>query len=194
MKFPAVLGGIRGKLIAIFVLIKVVPLLLLAGFAWYATSQLGKDVSVKAGSMADTMLSTIKSVGKTVTDDSIRALDLRSREAIEAMTTDAAKEIATFLYARDADIRQAAVIDPSEPAFRNFLNERSRPLYQHGAWKLAEDGSSWVPEKPQTREAKVTRPILPDNAKDFHARPPEYYGESEQRPSPPPRSCCHGRR
>ena len=89
MRLPAFLGGIRGKLIAIFVLIKVVPLLLLAWFAWYATSQLGQDVSKKAGSMADAMLSTIKSVGKTVTDDSIRALDQRSREAIESLTTDA---------------------------------------------------------------------------------------------------------
>ena len=86
MKYPAFLGGIRGKLISIFVLIKVVPLLLLAGFAWYATSQLGNDVSLKAGSMADAMLSTIKTVGQTVTDDSIRALDQRSRDADKAIT------------------------------------------------------------------------------------------------------------
>lgn len=182
MKLPAFLGGIRGKLIGIFVLIKVVPLLLLAGFAWYATSQLGEDVSIKAGSMADAMLSTIKTVGKTVTDDSIRALDQRSREAIEALTTDAAKEIATFLHDRDSDIRQASGLEPSEAAFRRFLSERSRPIYQHGPWKLADDGQSWVPETPVVREAKVTRPVLADNARDFHTRPAEYFGEAEQRP------------
>lgn len=182
MKPPAFLSGIRGKLIAIFVLIKVVPLVLLAWFAWYAISQLGEEVSVKAGGMADAMLTTTKSIGKTVTDDSIRALDLRSREAIEALTTDTAKEIASFLYDRDNDIRQAADLEPSEAAFRRFLNERRRLIYQHGPWKLAEDGKSWVPEKPVVREAKVTRPVLPDNAKDFHARPPEYLGEAEQRP------------
>ncbi|MBS1140163.1 MAG: ATP-binding region, ATPase-like:Histidine kinase, region:Histidine kinase N-terminal [Proteobacteria bacterium] len=182
MKLPAFLGGIRGKLIAIFVLIKVVPLVLLAWYAWHATSQLGEEVSVKAGSMADSMLSTIKSVGKTVTDDSIRALDLRSREAIEAMTTDTAKEIANFLYDRDNDIRQASDLEPSEAAFRLFMNERRRTIYRHATWKLAEDGKSWVPEKELAREAKVTRPVLPDNAKDFHARPPEYLGEAEQRP------------
>ena len=181
MKRPAFLSGIRGKLIAIFVLIKVIPLVLLAWFAWYAISQLGQEVSSKAGSMADSMLSTIKSVGKTVTDDSIRALDLRSREAIEAMTTDTAKEIASFLYDRDNDIRQAADLEPSEAAFRRFLSERRRLIYRHAEWKLADDGKSWIPEKPVVREAKVTRPVLPDNAKDFHARPPEYLGEAEQR-------------
>jgi hypothetical protein len=39
-----------------------------------------------------------------------------------------------------------------------------------------------VPEKPVSREAKVTRPVLSDNAKNFHARAPEYLGEAEQRP------------
>ncbi len=182
MQLPAFMGGIRGKLIAIFVLIKVVPLLLLAWFAWHATSQLGGDVSEKAGGMADAMLATIKTIGTTVTDDSIRALDLRSREAIEALTTDTAKEIASFLYDRDSDIRQAAALDPSEASFRRFLAERQRDIHQHGQWKLADDGKSWIPEIPVVREAKVTRPILPDNAKDFHARPPEYLGEAERRP------------
>ena len=79
MQLPAFMGGIRGKLIAIFVLIKVVPLLLLAWFAWHAISQLGGDVSEKAGGMADAMLATIKTIGTTVTDVSIRALDLRSQ-------------------------------------------------------------------------------------------------------------------
>ncbi|QRM18931.1 HAMP domain-containing protein [Dechloromonas sp. TW-R-39-2] len=182
MKLPAFLIGIRGKLIAIFVLIKVVPLILLAWFAWHAAQQLGADVSIKAGSMADAMLSSIKAVGQTVTDDSIRALDLRSREAIEALTTDAAKEIADFLYDRDRDIQVAAGMEPSEGAFRRFLADRNRPLFQHAKWILAKDEKSWVPEKPVVREAKVTRPILPDNAKDFHTRAPEYFGEQENRP------------
>lgn len=182
MKLPVFLGGIRGKLIAIFVAIKVIPLLLLAWFAWHAASLLGSDVSEKASGMADAMLSAIRNIGKTVTDDSIRALDLRSREAIEALTTDTAKEIASFLYARDRDILQAAAIEPSEAAFGRFLAQRQRILYQHGPWKLADDGKAWVPEQPLAREAKVTRPILPDNAKDFHARPPEYQGEPEHRP------------
>ena len=181
MPFPAFMGGIRGKLISIFVLIKVIPLLLLAWFAWYATSRLGNDVSAKAGSMADAILVTMKSMGKTATDDSIRALDLRSREAIEALTTDTAKEIASFLYDRDNDIRQAATLPPSEEAFAQFLSEHQRDIYQHGKWRLADDGKSWIPEQPVAQETKATRPPLPDNAKDFHARSPEYLGERQRR-------------
>lgn len=182
MKLPGFLSGIRGKLIAIFVLIKVVPLILLAWFAWHATEQLGADISKKAGGMVDSMLTTIGVVGKTVTDGSIKALDERSREAIEAMTTDVAREIAMFLYDRDRDILAAADIEPSVENYRRFLVRRSRLLYEHGAWELSADEKSWVPKTVVKQEAKVTRPILPDNAKEFHARPPEYLGEALQRP------------
>ena len=179
---PTFLTGIRGKLIGIFVLIKVVPLVLLAWFAWHAATRLGEDVAVQAHSMADTTLTTIQAMGKTMTEDSIRALDLRSREAIEQLTTEAARQVAAFLYDRDRDILAAANLDPSEAGFRRFLSDRSRAVFKHGKWKLAEDGKSWVPEKPVAREAKVTRSVLEDNAKDFHARPPEYLGEAQQRP------------
>lgn len=174
--------GIRGKLITIFVLIKVIPLILLAWYAWHATHDLGKAVSDQAGGMADAMLNTLNTMGQTVTEDSIRALDQRSREAIEALTTDTAKEIAAFLYDRDNDIRMATRLAPSETAYRAFLADRTRILHQHGEWRLSADGKGWEPVKPVRTEATVTRPILPDNAKDFHARPPEYAGEPENRP------------
>jgi signal transduction histidine kinase len=175
--------GIRAKLIGIFVLIKMIPLVLIAWYAWHASQQLGADISSKVGNMADAMLSSIKAVGQTVTEDSIAALDERSREAIETLTTDTAKKIADFLYGRDQDIRLAANLEPSEAGFRRFLNDRTRTLYQHGPWQLAADGKSWVPQNPPPlREAMVTRPILADNAKNFHARAPEYLGEAEQRP------------
>ena len=182
MKLPDFLTGIRGKLIAIFVLIKVVPLLLLAWFAWHATEQLGAQVSERAGAMVDSMLATIGDVGKAATDDSIKALDARSREAIEAMTTDVAHEIANFLYARDRDILVAADLEPSAENYRRFLAQRKRITYDHDVWELAADGKSWVPKNPVKHEAKITRPVLADNAKEFHARPPEYLGEPIPRP------------
>ena len=174
--------GMRNKLIAIFVLIKIVPLILLAWFAWHATTQLGREITQSTGEIADSMIDSIKTIGNTVTSDSIRALDLRSREAIETLTTDTARAIANFLYERDGDIRLAATLPPSRPLYQDFILSKTRPLYQHGRWKLAEDGQSWVAEDPVAMDAKITRPILPDNSKDFHARPAEYLGQEEDRP------------
>jgi CO dehydrogenase/acetyl-CoA synthase alpha subunit len=96
--------GIRGKLILIFIAIKVVPLVLLAGYAWKAAESLGEGVSARGVQMADAMRKTQQQTGKTAIDDAVRALDERSREAIESLTTSLARQVADFLYERDSDV------------------------------------------------------------------------------------------
>lgn len=179
------LGGIRGKLIAIFVVIKVVPLLLLAVLAWSMAQKLGSTVSSQAGAMAESMLATIKEVGDEATGDAIKALDDRAREDIERLTTDTARAVAAFLYDRDADIQQAAQVEPAEAAYRSFLQFRKRNIYKHGQWQLSEDQKRWQPAAPESwDEALAADPAqaLPDNAKAFSARPPEFVGHAEKRP------------
>lgn len=179
------MGGIRGKLIAIFVVIKVVPLLLLATLAWNMAQRLGETVSEQAGSMAESMLSAVKQVGDAATDDAIKALDDRAREGIERLTTDTARAVAAFLYDRDADVLQAAQVEPGEAAFRSFLTHRARTLYHHGEWQLAEDQKRWAPAMPEAWDealAADAKQALVDNAKAFSARPPEYLGQPDRRP------------
>ena len=167
--------GIRAKLIIIFVAIKVVPLVLLAGFAWQAAQELGEGVSYRAVQMADAMHITQQQTGKTAVDDAVEALDKRSREAIETLTTDLAREVADFLYDRDKDALQAATIEPSEAAYRSFLAHRTREIYEHGKYAPTADGKGWMPVTPISSDNPVRAP-LPDNTKDFHTRLPENYG------------------
>jgi signal transduction histidine kinase len=173
--------GIRGKLIAIFVAIKVVPLVLLAWYAWQAAQWLAEGVSSRAEQMADVMRVTQSQTGKTANDDAVRALDERSREAIESLSTDVARQVADFLYDRDSEVLQAATLEPSESAYRRFLAGHTRELYEHGKYVPTADGKGWMPVEPYSVENPV-RPPLADNAKDFHTRPPENYGTKTQRP------------
>jgi PAS domain S-box-containing protein len=177
--------GIRAKLIGIFVLIKVVPLLLLALFAWQAAKQLGENVADRSTAMADQMLGTIKSVGNTVTLDATRALDERSSEAIERLTTDTARAVAGFLYGRDRDILRAAQLEPSEAGYRAFLASHKGELFAHGPWKLADDGKHWEPATAEGVDPALAadpKQALPDNSRGFRARPPDYLGRKELRP------------
>lgn len=177
--------GIRGKLIAIFVVIKVLPLLLLALLAWSMAQRLGDTVSAQASAMAESMLATIKQVSNAATDDAIKALDDRARVAIERLTTDTARAVAAFLYDRDSDVLQAAQIEPSEAAYRSFLRHRERPLHRHGEWRLSDDQTRWEPAAPESWDealAADAQQALPDNASAFSARPPEFIGHVEPRP------------
>ena len=173
--------GIRAKLIVIFVAIKVVPLLLLAWFAWQAAQGLGEGVSSRALQMADAMRLSQQQTGKTANDDAVRALDERSREAIESLTTNLARQVADFLYDRDKDILQAAGLAPSEAAYQQFITGHTRELFEPGPYAPTADGKGWQPTQPFLPENPVRAP-LPDNAKDFHTRLPENYGTPRLRP------------
>jgi diguanylate cyclase (GGDEF)-like protein len=174
--------SIRTKLIGLFVLIKLLPLLVLAFLAWQAYQILGKQVVDHAGEILQDMRATVQEVGTRVTNDSIRQLDVRSREAIERLTTDTARSLADFLYDRDADSRTAALLEPTEAAYRAFLQGRVRGAIEHGPWRLAEDGKSWEPAVPDKLGFPVVTASLPDNQKDFHYRPPERIGKLARRP------------
>ena len=173
--------GIRAKLIIIFVAIKVVPLVLLAGYAWQAARGLGDGVSTRAVEMADAMRATQQQTGKMAIEDSVRALDERSREAIEALTTDIARQVAGFLYDRDGDVLRAAAIEPSASAYADFLASHVRVLYEHGNYVPAPDGTGWMPERPYNADNPVRSPLA-DNAKNFHTRSAENYGQRVLRP------------
>ncbi|MDP5240639.1 HAMP domain-containing sensor histidine kinase [Uliginosibacterium sp. 31-16] len=177
--------GLRAKLVLIFVAIKVVPLVLLAWLAWSAAHQLALALGTRATGMADNMVGAIREVGDKVTTDAIHALDDRSREGIERLTTDIARSLAAFLYDRDNDIRSAALLEPGEAAYGQFLQGQVREHFVHGAWKLAADGSKWEPVvsvKPDPATIADAHQALPDNARSFSARPPEYLGERALRP------------
>lgn len=163
---------LRSKLIAIFVAIKVVPLLLLALFAWGATSDLAQLVTYRAVAMSDSMLDTQRSTGKTATEDAIEALDTRSREAIEALTTDIAHQVSQFLYDRDQDVLSAAALEPVAARYRHFIDTHQRRIEDHGAYEPSADGRDWVESAPVEPNLDLVRAPLPDNSLNFHYRAP----------------------
>lgn len=174
--------GIRCKLITIFVLIKVLPLIVLAWVAWNGIVLLGQSVEDKVAYLSRDTREIVSSIGDTAVDSSIRALDLKSREAIERLTTDTARRVAAFLYDRDNNIRLAAEVEPTEDNYRDFLKPFSRRVTESIPWQLNEAGDEWVPSKPCSANKSVAKVRNPDNVKDFHSRPPEDCGVFIDRP------------
>lgn len=174
--------SLRAKLIAIFIAIKLVPLVLLAAFAWSAARDLGALVTARAVTMSEAMRETQMHTGQTAIDDSISALDDRSREAIEALTTGAARSIAQFLHERDEDVLHAAGLPPTEAAYRQFIDARQRRIEDHGAYVLDTDGERWVEAALPARAVELVRAPHPDNASNFHYRAPDDRTGSQRRP------------
>jgi signal transduction histidine kinase/ActR/RegA family two-component response regulator len=120
----------RGKLITIFLLVKVIPLILLAIIAWRQASHQGD---------------TLKTIA---VEDSADALNDIAVENIERMSTTAAERVADFLYARDGDVLYAAQMEKTPESFSRFVEGARGRLVRRGTWKLSADGKSWEPEAP----------------------------------------------
>lgn len=169
--------GIREKLIIIFLIVKVIPLILLAVIAWRALITLGtvlRDTSVA---------------------DSREALTASAVETIERISTETAQKVAEFLYGRDADISFIAKmledfdfndrnkIKKVESLFQNYCDNKRGNLRRHGHWKVAEDGMSWVqtdpyipPQDTSERSRNKENNDTIDGA-SFHYRSPYGYGD-----------------
>lgn len=174
--------GIRCKLVIIFVLIKVLPLVALAWVAWSGITLLGTSVQEKIAGLSQETQAVVGEVSELAVDSSIRALDIKSRENIERLTTDTARIVARFLYSRDDDIRLAASLAPTRESYRKFLAPMRRKVTGHKPWVMNDEGTAWVPADNPFYPEPMVKAQNHDNAKDFHYRPPEGNGIQEDRP------------
>ncbi|MDR1082847.1 MAG: hypothetical protein LBL27_03145, partial [Coriobacteriales bacterium] len=165
--------GVRGKLITVFILVKVIPLILLALLAWYQIIQLGVVLREQA------------------VKDSTEALNHNAIENIERMTTTIAEEVAEFLYGRDSDISVLATmsasdgdsndsrdLDALEERYHTFLGNKTGRLVEAGEWGLTDDGMSWVRLDSSTAAESGNVSTNPENDDEvngasFHYRPPD---------------------
>ena len=159
-----------------------IPLVVLAWFAWNEISTLAITLESHINRMADTSTQTTKQVANLATSSSIRALDIKSREAIERLTTDTALRVAAFLKGRDGDIRLAALLPHDTNTYKAFLNTQKRSIILHDPWVINETGDAW---KPATKQPASNHSVLagnPDNELDFHYRGQEQIGTQKEIP------------
>lgn len=138
--------GLRTKLIIIFMLVKVIPLVLLAGVAWWQITNQGdalRDISVL---------------------DSTSALNEMAVKNIERMTTVTATEVARFLYDRDDDLLYVATMAPIEENYRLFAENTKRQVIAPSQWVLDPARELWMPTgSPVTQELGVIQSTNKEN-------------------------------
>jgi signal transduction histidine kinase/CheY-like chemotaxis protein/HAMP domain-containing protein len=172
--------GIRAKLIIIFVIIKVIPLVLLTLIAWGQFRYLAEELNKRTEELKNKANDALTNLGSISVEDSVLALNDSAIIRLERTSTDLAKSIANFLYQRDDDILYVAGLEPDEAAYRHFLNHRNGSLVKQREWILAADGNSWIPVEPLT--IGVYSPSTnSENNTNYRNRPPELW-ETEERP------------
>ena len=126
--------GMRAKLIIIFLIVKIIPLLLVVLISVSQLTALGvrlRDIAV---------------------EDSQVALNSSAVQTIERMSTDTAQRVADFLYQRDDDIRYLASLAETydgniyqiEKAYEAFVRAQYGRVVEHSEWVLDEETGLWV--------------------------------------------------
>ncbi|MDR1211336.1 MAG: response regulator [Spirochaetaceae bacterium] len=172
--------GMRAKLIIIFVIIKVIPLLLLTFMAWRQAVHLGDELNRRTQELTVTANKALAETGNMAVEDSVKALNNSATEQIERTSTDTARRVADFLYDRDRDILYAAALEPDEDAYRRFLTYKTGALIKKREWVLAGDGKSWVPVEPLPTGG-YSPSTNPENDTNYHNLP-QILWETEERP------------
>ena len=180
-RFLSSLGlGMRAKLIIIFLIIKVIPLVLLTFIAWRQFSILGDELGRRTQELTEKANQALTETGDIAVRDAVEALDEQAVEDIERMSTDVARSVADFLYERDDDILFAASLKPDPEIYRNFVERRRGKLVRQGKWALAANGRSWVPARP-SEQGLIVQSSNRENNINFNYRPPDTF-DYESRP------------
>ncbi len=166
--------GLRAKLIVIFIIIKVLPLVLIALVAWQQALDLGNVMQERTTALADKAVGELTAAGKLAVNDAVEALDNRGTQEIERLTTDTAQKVADFLYGRDDDLRTMAAMPVDKSIYKAFVDNMQKNVMVQSKWVLSEDKKTWVPEVKKD-DLAILAFASEQNSNRFHYRKPDLF-------------------
>ncbi|MDR0838630.1 MAG: PAS domain-containing protein, partial [Oscillospiraceae bacterium] len=148
--------GLRAKLLITFLLVKVIPLIIVAVIAYGQIGVLGMRLR------------------NIAVEYSQNALNASAVESIERMSTDTAQRVADFLYGRDDDIRYLANLAGAlggdlgliEDAYSAFVRSKTGRVAASGEWVLDEGLNKWVPAVTRDMSDTIGKSTNPQNEEE----------------------------
>ena len=160
--------SIKLKLIVLFVLIKVIPLLLISFIAYEGVNRLNEYFLDSTEKLFSDNKKIIKETADNAINDSIKALDKKSQQFLERISYEIANNVANFLYERDSDILFLSKIQINQEILESFYKSKSKEIITHDEYSYDDKTNSWVSNeelKSEEREIKIAQ--LKDNEKEF---------------------------
>ncbi len=169
--FLNVSTGMHTKLIALFVVIKVLPLLLIAMLAWTQSSNMADELQIRLNELSVTLENSLEFTGNVAVEDSMQALEIRVRNEFERTTTDLANRLASLLYSVDDDLRFLASVKPSNELYQAFIQNHVSPILDQSEYIWSDIENAWVLAEEKTKPAENINSNLENEA--FHYRAPD---------------------
>ncbi len=161
--------SIRIKLLIIFILIKILPLLFIAFIAYEGVIKLDMYINKSTTFLFNQNKEIIINTANASIEDSIKNLDKKSQESLEKVSYEIANQVANFLYERDKDIIFLSKLEPNEAILRNFYESKKKEVTIHGQYYYDENTNNYKTNEEfiSPNRDKLTS-NLKDNEKEFN--------------------------
>jgi signal transduction histidine kinase/CheY-like chemotaxis protein len=161
---------IKSKLILLFIVIKVLPLLLISFIAIEGARSLNHYFEKSTKESFIKSKEIIENTADTAIKDSIQALDKKSQNAIERLSFELAEEIANFLYERDRDLLFLSKLGTrlDENILKSFMESKSAKIVLHPEYTYNEEKKEWLPTESKTDNLQNIEAELQENKKEFN--------------------------
>ncbi|WP_458699996.1 EAL domain-containing protein [Sulfurospirillum sp. 1307] len=160
--------SIKTKLVIVFIVFKILPLLLLAAIGLFSFLEIDKLLHKSSSQIITKSTKSIKNTTDLTIQDSIKALDRKSQEMLENKTYEIANKVAEFLKQRDQDILFLSKQTINPTVLKNFYDRKSREIYVPISYHYDERLDKWLPNETTKEKTKKEFAILKDNKREFH--------------------------
>ncbi|PUE67669.1 sensor histidine kinase [Arcobacter lacus] len=161
--------SIRIKLIVIFILIKIIPLLFIAYIAYEGVLKLDMYINKSTTFLFNQNKEIIINTANASIEDSIKNLDKKSQDSLEKISYEIANNIADFLYERDKDLLFLSKLDLNQKILENFYESKTRNVIVHDEYFYDDETNTYKTKeeiKKVERDKKTAN--LKENEKEFN--------------------------
>ena len=165
---------IKVKLILLFIVIKIIPLLIISFIAYEGVINLEKYLNNSTRYLFNENKEIILNTANASIEDSIKNLDKKSQLSLERLSFELAKNVANFLYERDSDLLFLSKLEPNEKLFKEFYTNKRKDIIIHEDYTYDETSKTWIStQKNDEQNLQKEKATLVDNEKEFNYTIPE---------------------
>ncbi|MFW2567219.1 ATP-binding protein [Aliarcobacter butzleri] len=161
--------SIKIKLIIIFILIKIIPLLFVSYIAYEGILKLEQYLNKSTNFLYNQSKEVISNTANASIEDSIKILDKKSQEFLEKLSNEIALNIANFLYERDRDLILLSKLELNQKVLDSFFEAKTKEITIHDEYYYDNETNSYKTKeeiKEVERDKKTAN--LKDNEKEFN--------------------------
>ncbi len=171
--------SIRIKLILLFILIKIFPLVIISYIAYESIVKLDSYMKNSTDYLYSKNKEILLNTANESIKDSIKNLDKQSQTNLEKLTLDIANRVANLLYSVDKDLLFLSKLDLNDKVLRDFFDIKKRKIFVHGKYIFDDKTNTWILENQIKQEDSISRVVLKDNEREFNYLKPIKFNTKE---------------